>query len=240
MKARSRFPAFEAKADRMLRWAQSTVDELNRYGELRKMDDVERCFFALLTQIAAAHEALASGARLLGQTAWRDNLNLVRATDPVLLYLWKARDSDTHDALVKWRETFAGLGFRIADPKTAMAIVRRFKPTATRDEAPHLLIQYLFGSDPNEGGGATPGRSGVNIIERGKEAGISVDQIMRDLALMPFNYRENGRSITIEPPAQHFGKSVPSTAGGCSNAAIAFYSEKLTELRVLAAGPESL
>ena len=90
---------FIGKADRLLRWAQFSFAEMLKYGSNGCMDDIERTFFNLLTQVAVLHESMASDAKACSLIDWRRDFNALRSSEPLLRYFWKARDSDVHDAI---------------------------------------------------------------------------------------------------------------------------------------------
>lgn len=215
--------AFRAKAARLVRWAKKSYDEMQQYGREARLDDVERLFFTILALIASAHEALGSAARLAGLESWRDGLNGARATDQLLLYIWKARDSDIHDALIKWEPGgMLHLNVKVVDVQKAQAA----------GLGTERWFYFLYG-----------GSTWKDCVTRAREsppssaaleaAGVELVDLLKSLSLREFKVRSRGATLNIAPPCVHRGKALPPSAQEATRFAITFYEEKLGELNTL-------
>jgi len=138
-----RAAAFFSKAERLLRWARSTLEEMRLHARAARIDDVERSFFSLLAIVAAINDSLEDCAKLSGHTTWFTSLGDTRSSDQLLYYLWKARDSDVHDTVIKWQprtDTMGRLTARIVDPVKAGPIANQFYIQSSEDEQMTRLL----------------------------------------------------------------------------------------------------
>ena len=142
--AKDRTAAFIAKAERLLRWGAKTQSELIGYGQCGDLDEFERIIFVLLALLSSAHEALAAAATVAGEEAWLKEFSDRREKDRLLRYLWKARDADIHDAIVKWTPNFQELRIRVTDAGKAHAVSRQFRLHATQGEDLERLFHFVY------------------------------------------------------------------------------------------------
>ena len=229
---------FEAKAAKWLKWARTTLEEMREHGRHARLDDVERVFFTLLALIASIHEALAAYAKVVGLKTWRLDLNALRGTDPLLLYMWKARDSDTHNALIKWLPSMQQLEIGIVDAAKAGPIARQFYIGGNQAAEAERLLYYAFEVFTREAlfdrvrSGFTPS---AEVLDR---AGIEILDSLTSLSLRSFTIRKDGRKALIEAPSQHLEKQMPPSADVAVSFAIEFYEDKLHELRATGASKQ--
>ena len=219
--------AFLGKAEESLDWCDKHLLEMRQHGQQGKISDVERSFVALLTLIDSIHQALVDAAKKLDLTDWRDELNQIREEDPLLRYVWKARNSKTHDALVIWRPSMKHLELRVLDPIKAWLVVPKKMDTR---EAISAMWCYLYGVNTQneliEAFKANP----IVSQEKQNRAGVAV-QIPRDsLSLDDFTLGRGKKAERLSAPDSHLGATLPSSADQAAFFCIKFYRDKLREL----------
>lgn len=231
---------FIGKAEKWLRWCDTLVEELNEYGKALRMDDVERVFTGLLSSVTTVHESLTAAANSADLKDWSGALNGIRNTDEVLLYIWKARDSETHDALVKWSPDIIGSSLRIVDTRAAFQTGAMF----FRDRSPAAvnarLLRYVYESTDDEELTARIRSHFHPSEERLRQAGV-LFMPFDSLELKDFWARDNkGKRIHIKAPKKHLGKRIPETAHHVIEAATRFYRQKYQELTATLGLPDAL
>jgi|LGVE01.1.fsa_nt_gb hypothetical protein len=220
---------FSEKADKLLGWCDQLLEEMRTHGRAGAVGDVERVFVSLLLFFDSIHQALADCAKKLDQDQWRDQLNQFRESDPLLRYLWKARNSEAHDALVKWRPSMKHIDFRIVDPAKATNIA---DPAAIGQRAAiSKLISFAYEVASEQ-----------DLIEKLKispqpskkaqeEAGVQLLQSLDSLSLDSFTIGRGRSAETIQAPSSHAGALLPPSADQAVLFAVRFYRSKLSEIR---------
>jgi len=215
---------FIEKANKWLSWSDSNYQEMLEHGKRGRIQDVERAFVSLLLLLDSIHQSLVDAAKKLDEHAWRNRLNELRATDPLLRYLWNARRSEAHDALVKWQPSMKQIQAKVILPETAriiqlgstseyMAIQRLFFrafEVATEEE---FFEKVKIGFIPTR--------------EAQLNAGIEVQFSLDSLSLNEFKIG----SDKIAPPEKHLDKVLPPSATEAARFAIEFYRNMLDELK---------
>lgn len=225
---------FLAKSQRLLEWIEVECTLLVEHGSVGNEKAFERVFFNCLTQISSLHEAIASAAKLARQLKWREHFNEERASDELLLYLWKARDSDVH-SLIKWKLSAGGVKLQVMDEAKYARVARQFYQVHDPQQESVRVMMFLF-----ESTGATELADRLLArempsSERLAQAGVSLVFDIRAIALDPFETRnQKGSKVVIGTPMRHCGKSEPTFhAQSAVEKAIEYYRLKLNELRSL-------
>lgn len=230
---------FLAKADRLLTWASTWLDELRSHGGRGDMDAVERTLFAALASITSAHESLASAAACYGRPDFREALNDERQSDPLLRFLWKARDAEVHNHVVKWIPGAHHIQF-IGDQRIFQSFPRIYQSPLYPGSFIAGLYYYLFGVgsmaelekrilvDPQP------------IPSRVVETGVKITHSLQALVLQDFEVRVGGASERIAAPMKPPPHSnSPLLAHAALEQAIATYRTKVDDLRGLIPDPSS-
>ena len=224
--------AFVEKAERLLVWASTWLDEFSNHGREARMGDVERVLYALLTALGTVHEALLDAAWHLVARDVRVELLEVRRTDPLLYFLWKARNDEVHGGLVKWEAAGPAPEIIVVDPSRVLAFGLLRDPIHPGRDV-DFLFRYLYGvSNP----AALKQRIETNPIpipERLHAAGVRLRFALHAIKFRPFETREpNGQVVLVPAPTLHLGKSLMPIANVGLAMAISFYSQKVKALRV--------
>jgi len=219
---------FIARADKLLRWAESAADEMQRYGAEQRMDDIERTFAALLAYISSAHESISSAAKHLRMKDWRKALDNLRYTDELLFYLWKARDSETHDSVIKWRPSMLECQLVVRDAAKVNAIAN---PYFNQRGAFERLFFFVYGVRTIEAFKKRVNDDPMPSLERMEKAGVELRFAATSLALDSFGTLINGKQAQIAAPESHLGQTIPPSAIEVASRAIKFYRAKVDEIR---------
>lgn len=224
---------FIAKAEKLMRWGDISLEEMREHGRHANLDDVERIFVSLLWIFDSTHQALTDASKKLAQNQWREQLILLRERDLLLRYIWKARNSETHDSLIKWKPSIKLTEFQIVDPIKAHkiadpkivgdleAILRLFCYVFDTPTAPELF--ELFKN-------AWP----IPSLQRQAEAGVELLQSLDTLSLNSFSLGRGNKVEIIEVPSSHLGKEgISQSADTTISCALTFYRNKLNELKAL-------
>lgn len=227
---KDRATEFLDKAEKLLRWTEKNLEMLRKFGTHAEMDDVEREFVAALLNIDSMHQALADAAKKLEKTEWRNALNESRESDVLLNYLWNARNSETHDALVKWRPSLKTAQLRVIEPDRAnqVALFQSLFPYSSSTAA---LICYVYCARSElalieilkQGGKPSP--------ERMRTAGVELWFSIDSLVLDSFEIGRGKGARKIPAPCTHLGKPTSASADIALHNAIDFYGKKLKELK---------
>jgi hypothetical protein len=200
---------------------------MREFGRKQKMEDVERSFWIILSMLDSTHQSLADAAKKLGKDMWRKNLVDIRNRDELLNYMWKARNSEVHDALVKWRPTMRHISLRITDPAKAQKIAAfRFSSTNPRGAMLSFLYSGKMGDDLLKALANDP----IPPLEKQLAAGVEVDEDLYTLALDDFKIGQGRKAETVLAPKSHLGNNVSPSADGAVSLAITFYRGKYDEL----------
>jgi hypothetical protein len=219
-----------AKAEKWFRWGNTLLAEMNKHAADGQLDDVERNFTFLVFTIATLHEALdGATARLAG---WETKLDNFRTNDPLLRYLWKARDSELHAALTKWTPTMHDITIDVHDSAKADAVASGVVGVNAPLEAKYeALLMYAYAAITRaELASRIP--AGMPSRVRMERAGFSL-RFRNSLGLRAFTVRENGKWIVIDEPTTHEGKLLPNSAFMAVHAALLFYQARFAEIASL-------
>ena len=210
-------------------WSKASLAEFLGHGTHGRIDDVERVFFTLLTGFASIHEALASYAECIGADVWKQELDSERDTDRLLLYLWKARDADIHDAIIKWAPGLRALGMKVVDKSKLVPIARQFYVQQATGDQMMRAFKYLFEVNSDSELISKVGSGFVPSNERLASAGVALTYAIDEIALKSFTCRVKGKTILIGEPTSHLGRTgLSSSAYLASKAAIEYYEAKVS------------
>jgi hypothetical protein len=218
---------FLNKANKNLDWANYYLEEMRKSGRQRKFDEVERNFWVSLTLFESIYQSLVDAAKKLDMEEWRDDLIEVRQSDSLLHYMWKARNSEVHDALVKWIPGMEHVNMRVID---AMKVSRiAFFRTGWAATAAIFCYVYevrneeelieLFRKNP-----PLPSK------EKQFEAGVEVIDSLSSFSLLNFSIGQGRGKKTIYAPTTHMGNIILPSADVAMNLTLEFYQNKLNEI----------
>ncbi|MEZ0236855.1 MAG: hypothetical protein ACAH06_02215 [Methylophilaceae bacterium] len=227
----TRAAAFLEKAQRYAGWLESAAAELQEHGIHARMADVERVFAAILSHIASLHDALIACAKKLGIDQWHEELDRSRKSDQLLFYLWMARDSETHDAIVKWRGGMRHIEIMVIDSSRANAAVGMYLNKVERDEK---LLCYVYGVKTKDGLVRKMKEHRRPSQEKMDSAGVRLLFALDSLALSDFKTTIKRTKIYVAAPESHMGEMLPPSAHEAVRFSIRFYKKKLAELVQLA------
>ena len=198
------------------------------------MDDIERTFFNLLTEVAVLHESMASDAKACRLIDWRRDFNALRSSEPLLRYFWKARDSDVHDAIIKWQGGINSIELEVLDPEKVVLISRQFYINSTYMEQVCRLMRYIYNVSSDHAVVERVKKREVPQPERLESAGLKFRFAIESIALKSFVCRTNGQDEILPEPTIHFNNVRGSSdAHAASRAVLKFYENKLEELKIL-------
>ena len=220
---------FLDKAEKLLAWGGMYLEEMRNYGRHAELDDVERVFVSILLTLDSVHQALVDAAKKLDLDQWRDQLNQLRENDILLRYLWKARNSETHDALVKWRPSMKHIEMRVIDPSRTAKIA---DPRMIGQQASIArLFCYLFDARNEAELIEVLKENPKPSLEKQAEAGVELLHSLDSLSLDSFSLGRGNGVQTIDAPTSHLGKMLPPSADQAVLHGLEFYKSKLNELK---------
>ena len=231
----AKLDAFLAKASKQVEWGKSYLEEMRGFGSQGRVSEFERVLAACLATLDSLHDFLLAGARLKKEAAWRFELERLRESDPLLRYLWKARNSELHDVVVKWLPDMRLLRLKILDQAVhefvSIALESKYPPNSSLRPVASLLFLY----DANTideltrklKGGARPSPSAIAHL------GAELEFTLDSFSLNEFTVNFKGKSVRVQEPSLHLGRPVAPDAYNVIDIAFNFYSRKLDELRAL-------
>lgn len=226
---------FHAKATKFLKWCDTAFGEMEAFGQTNNVGDYERVFVAIVGYTSVIHESLASCAKKVCDLHWRADLNKLRDTDPLLFYLWKARNSETHDALVKWLPSMERYEFRWVDQARARQFVGSFalKPEAVIARA----VPFIFGVSTMDEVIARRKSGAKPDAGRMAETGVEILPVGGSFGLNAFEIKHEGKVTKVAAPLSHLGQLIPPAAHSALQHAMMTYEVKLGELAVKLGAP---
>lgn len=228
-----RVSAFFSKAEKVLNWADVSLAEMRDHGRRARIPDVERLFFCLLFQLSAARESIESACNAGGMKTWRAAFISECMSDPLLNYLWRARDLETHDAVIKWNAGGTAGQIEIVDERKANVIPKYFPHYNNKASVVADMFDYIFSVH----GDAALAKCMIENIapspERMEKAGIKLLYASATLTLIFFSYRINGTRFRIDAPTTHLGKPIPHQADNVADSGIIYFRLKLKEAQSL-------
>lgn len=230
---------FTDKAEKWLRWADTALLELQEYGEAMDVDSVERVFIGLLSNITTVHESLSAAAICAGRKEWAQALDKKRNSDQLLLYMWKARDVETHDALVKWSPNMHRLGVRVVDQQAAFQTGSMFFQDRSQAAVLLRLIRYIYEASDDRSLTERMENRFRPSAERLERAGVAI-RFAQSLSLQDFWYRNKGKRMLVKHPIRHLGRPLEPSAHQAAKSAVTYYLNTFTELTLLLGRPVAL
>jgi hypothetical protein len=229
---KARAAEFLAKANKHLGWLTPFLAEMRAHGKSGRFDEFERILHVSLALVASIHEAIADAAKCAGHMSWHGDLIRTRRSDPLLYYLWKARDAETHDTLVKWEEGFEA-EVVIVDDKKANTLIASFG-----DLAPHpmtvKLFHYLFGATSDRDFADKVRDGAMPSAELLEASGVRLERAVNTFVFNDFNVREEGKTKLVQAPRSHGAEAMIPTAFSTIQRARLYYTKKSAELASLA------
>lgn len=223
-----------AKAEKLLRWISAHKDEMIEHGKRGRVDDLERCFCSILVLLCSTHESIASATKISGFDSWRKYVNNLRAEDPLLFYLWKARDSDAHSAVTKWTPHVRELQLKVVDSTKTNLVAFSQAPHSDPLSFQEKIFLFLFDENTIKGLVKKLGEGYVPSEAKQQEAGVILEYSIHALELLPFKCRIDGKSRIVPIPTSHFGKPYNyHSVNAVIDDAIKYYQECLVDLKVL-------
>lgn len=220
---------FVAKAEKLLNWCDQYLEEMRQFGRLGDVEHVERIFVSLLLHFDTIHQALVDAAKKLDQNQWRDQLNETREQDPLLRYVWKARNSEAHDALVKWRPSMKHVEFRVVDPVKANRITGSVQMGGKEDIS--RLFCYVYGVKSEQELIKIMKRNPQPSVQAQQDAGVQLLQSLDSLSLDDFTIGRGRGAETVTAPSSHMGAVLPPSADQAVLHCIGFYRGMLNQLK---------
>ena len=223
---------FIKKAEKLLDWCRIYYKEMEENAHNWNFDEVERALVSVLNHIGSLHESLIDASKKIGENQWKDNLNELRQNDLLLRYFWQARNSETHDALIKWQPSMVQFPINIVNHINASEIAMPF----SLNSYPGIfqIVCYVFDAKNMKDLCDKIKESKKPSIEKQKKAGVEFGNSLGTFVLKEFTYRKNGKNITVNEPSSHLGKILPPSANVTLEQALQFYTTKLDELKILA------
>lgn len=227
---KNRATDFADKAEKLLKWCDQYLEEMRHYGRSGDVEHVERIFVSLLLLFDSIHQALVDSAKKLNLDQWSDQLNQAREQDSLLRYLWKARNSEAHDALVKWRPSMKHVDFSIVDTQKATKIAN---PAVLGQRAAiSKLICYAYEVETEQELAEKMKHNPKPSVQAQQDAGIQLLQSLDSLSLDDFTISRGRNAETVAAPNSHLGALLPPSADQAVFYAIKFFRGKLDELKV--------
>ncbi len=234
MTSQSKAAAYLNAAERKLSWAKRSAEEMHTHARSARLDDVEPVFAALMVNLASCHDALEVAADESGLGTWRDDFEALRKSDPLLLFVWKARDVDTHTPIIAYKPSiFHGKLRIVRETPLNRVIAQSFQ--SRNEQVKQLLLHVYEASSVNDLGARLAMGSLMPAQSRVEEAGVEIDDVFESLSLQSFETRVARKSMTVAKPTSHLGQSMAPSASDAVPRAIRFYETKLQELRQLCA-----
>lgn len=229
--SKDRGKEFLIKAEKHLLWCERYEDELNAYGRKGDLENVERTFVCLLMLFDTVHQALLDAGKMLASSNFVSSLENIRKTDQMLNYIWNARNSEVHDALVKWTPSIKYLEIKIVDDSKANRIIGYsvFDPNPL---APYIkLFCYLHKVGNVEELMKEIEQGHLPSVEVQESAGVELLYSLDSLGLKEFRFGKGRSERRVYPPSLHLDKPISPSAHTVIECAIKFYRAKLAEIQ---------
>jgi hypothetical protein len=220
---------FYKKADKWLSWCRDLFEKMRSHGQKGDIEKVEREFVSILIHLNTVHQALCDASKKANLKEWREELENLRYKDELLFYIWKARDSEVHNALVKWRDSMKMTEYRVKEPERVQAIVKysAFDPR----EAQLKLWQYIYCAKTEKEMKAKILNGEKPDAERISNAGLELIHSLDTLALDDFYTGRGKKKKLVRAPEWHLGELLPPAADEVIKKAMGFYENKLIDLK---------
>jgi hypothetical protein len=222
--------AFLDKADKHIAWINSFLSELHAFGVMDRGEDFERVLHSCLALVASTHKALEDSAKMAGLESWRADLEGERTKDPLLFYLWKARDIETHDIVTKW---LAGVEAEllVVDSDKTNEFIETLED-ANLENLSEKIFFKLYGVTNKKDfeqrviGRHHPSRELLDSF------GLKMEHAMTTFVFEDFSFRDKrGREIRVQAPTTHDGDNMTPSAFSSLQKAYLFYLKRSKDLR---------
>lgn len=214
---------FIKKAEKLLGWIEDTIAKLEASGKVSDADSVEREFFVLLGFYESLYQAIVDSAKKLNLHNIREQINADRENDGLLRYFRFARNSEVHDAVLKWTPSMRHLEVRVID-------AAKINRISGRASDPNKLFCYLYGTNSQEELIRIMKEKPIPDRERCEKAGVSIVLNLDCLSLKSFQVGQGRKRFTVKKPTSHLGKLIPPSAWICAKEALNYYKGKLKEV----------
>lgn len=223
------------KAEQRLTWSEQLLTEMRTHGAFGRMDDVERVFCTMLFHLSSVRESIESACKFAGLVTWREAFITTCLNDALLVYMWRARDAEAHDSLIKWSNGGRVLQIEILDAQKANSIPTRFPHYNNQTSLLADLYEFIYQANGHSDLMRKVQENSQPSEIAMKNAGVKLTYAAETLLLKSFSFRakEQGKKFTIDEPRTHLGKPIPAQADAASEETIKFFREKLKELRQL-------
>lgn len=222
-------------AEQRLCWSEVLLYELRAHASLARMDDVERIFCSLLHHLYSARACIEVGAKLSGMVGFAKGFNESCLSDPLLIYMWRARDAVAHDTIIRWDNHGHIVQITVVDEDKANAIPRLFSTLNKPDANVQDLLAYFYEAKNIEELNRKA-KENFRPSERAMEtSGVKLVYAAETILLDEFSYRakEQGKKFTIERPTKHLGKPIPANADAASDHTVKFYRSMLSAAKAI-------
>ena len=213
---------FIKKAEKLLGWIEDTIAKLEASGKMSDADSVEREFFVLLGFYESLYQAIVDSAKKLNLHNIREQINADRENDELLRYLRFARNSEVHDAVLKWTPDMRHLEVKVLDAAKTNQV--------TGGNSHPRLFYYLYDVNNQKELIRAMKLNPIPDKERCVKAGVSVIMSLDCLSLKSFQIGQGKKKFTVKKPGNHIGKLIPPSAWICVKEAKNYYKEKLEEI----------
>jgi len=220
---------FIEKADKYLAWIQKFIVEMEGYGSRKEMEDVERVFVAIIYFLDTVRQSLLDAGNKLNEYTWVNALKKDISNDHLLNYLYLARNSEAHNALVKWVPSLIVSELKVVDAEKANKISKLVSFNKLNEV--EAMFQYFYEATNNKDltdkieNGVRPNQTRID------EAGFELITMQNTLAFREFHAGQGRKKVIVDPPKKHFNKDVGGSAYKGVEYAKEFYLNKLSELK---------
>ncbi len=214
---------FSKKAVKLMGWIDQTIDKFEEFGKISDTNSVEREFFVLLGLYESLYQAIVDAAKKLESEEIREQINKDREDDELLKYLRFARNSEVHDAVLKWAPSMRHLEVKVIEQEKINQIMQG-------KSHPLRLFCYLYSVNTKEELIEGMKLNPLPNKERCENAGVSIHMSLDCLSLKSFEIGQGKKKSTIKEPESHMGRIIPPSAWVCVKEARNYYKDKLDQI----------
>jgi hypothetical protein len=215
---------FVEKSEKHLKWIQETISRFEEFGEKSEFENVEKEFFFLLGLFETIYQAIVDAAKQLELHKIREEINNDRENDELLKYIRFARNSEVHDAVLKWRPSMAHLDVKILDSDKLQSILGPFA-------CPEVIFQYIYGVNSKKRLVRAISNNNMPDKQRCKKAGLEILIRLDCLALDSFEIGQGKKKRKINAPSSYLGQTIPPSAWVGIQKAHEYYGNKVLLVR---------
>jgi len=218
---------FFSKAEKLSRWSGLAVQEIMKHGEQKDLNIVEMYFWSLLAMFGSIHESLVDAARKIGWSDWRDEMQKIRNSDELLYYMWKARDSEMHDALVKWKPGSKLFMMKVTNETNYFLRFGGRDPRVSQID----VMCYLYDvKTPEELSTALDEKPLPDILQQ-YTAGVTLSPVIFSFSLNSFLSGQGTKTMNVPAPNSHLGAMFAPSANAAALSTHQFYAGKVNEMK---------